>query len=1063
MSVMEDGMDRRAATIARRTRRFGFFAAMTLCAGLMTTAVLAQSSAASLAGTIVDPSGAILPGASVTVANVATGISRTVTTNADGQFAFPSLVPGQYTVTATLAGFQTATKSITLNIGSVETIRVQLSLAGIGERVEVTAEAERVSTSPSVSTVVDRTFVENLPISGRSFQSLLQLTPGVTLFAANTNPLAGGQFSVNGQRTNANYFTVDGVSANANMTTGTGSFSGHSAAGSLPALSALGTTQSLVSVDALEEFRVQTSTYAPEYGRMPGAQVQMVTRAGTNKFTGSGAWYFRDDSMDAIDYFAELNRLPKAKLSQNNFSTVVGGPLVRRKTFFFFSYEGLRLDLPQTYIGGVPTEGLKASATPALRELLNAFPQANGPVLSQDIAQFATTYEDPSSLDATAFRVDHTAGSFTFFGRYNHAPSVATTRSSSRNTITESAYDNDSITGGVTWVKGNVVNDLRGNWTDTRATQYRSFDASFPGTSLPAEEVMFPGRLTEFNSFFLLQLTGTGGFGFGTGNDNFQRQVNIVDTLTWVKGSHTLKFGGDFRRISPILNRAGSDFSNVGMGPVTNVPLGLVQFVQIARGNGTEVIPTFDNFSAFAQDTWTFNPRLTFTYGLRYELNPAPGSANDTYPQVMRDITAPLVEFEPEGTRLYHTRYGNIAPRVGVAYALSQRNGWETVVRGGVGNFYDTGFGVAAIAYDHIFPYFLSKTVGNAPSVPYPLTDEQAAAPDPNTVLPQQFWQMDHNVRTPYTLQWNTSVEQSLGRNQSLSVTYVGSTGKDLLRRESWNVFLADYVSLFPTTRVFTSLTKNGGRANYHSLQLQFQRRLSSGFQALAYYTLSSSKDTTSSDDGFRDGTAQQGQIDLEREYAPSDYDVRHTYSIGATYSIPSFGSGVVRAILGGWGVDGILRGRSAFPMSPLISNVFGPVNQTVRPNLVPGQPIFLTGAACPGLCPGGWAVNRAAFTAPAANTTGDFPRNSIRGFDAWQADMSLRRSFRMPHETQLQFKFEVFNITNHVNFADPVMTLSSATFGIPTQMLNRGLGSLNPLYQMGGPRSAQASLKFTF
>jgi hypothetical protein len=320
---------------------------------------------------------------------------------------------------------------------------------------------------------------------------------------------------------------------------------------------------------------------------------------------------------------------------------------------------------------------------------------------------------------------------------------------------------------------------------------------------------------------------------------------------------------------------------------------------------------------------------------------------------------------------------------------------------------------------------------------------------------------MDRNIKTPYTLQWNTSVEQSLGRDQSLTVTYVGSKGKDLLRRESWNVFLANWPTA--TARTFTSLTKNGGRSNYHSLQLQFQRRLSKGFQALANYTLSESKDTTSSDDGFRDGGAQQGLVDLDLDYGPSDFDVRHTYSIGATYSLPSAGSGILRQIISGWGVDGIVRGRSAFPMTPLINNVFGPITQTVRPDLVPGQPIFLRGSACPGSCPGGWALNRAAFVAPAPGTAGNFPRNSIRGFDAWQADMSLRRTFALPRETQLQFKFEVFNITNHVNFADPAVSLVFGVFGVPTQMLNRGLGSLNPLYQMGGPRSAQASLKFLF
>lgn len=1032
---------------------------------LGTSPASGQSSAASLAGTVVDQSGGVLPGVDVVATNVATAVARSTVTGSAGQFVFPSLVPGTYTVTATLAGFRPAeVPNIALNIGGQETIRIQLEVGGVGDEVTVIANAHHVSTSPAVSTVVDRTFVEALPLSGRSLQSLLQLTPGVTLFSANSNPLAGGQFSVNGQRTNANYFTVDGVSANANMTTGTGSFAGHSIAGSLPALSALGSTQSLVSVDALEEFRVQTSTYSPEFGRMPGAQIQMVTRSGTNKFSGSASWYFRDDSMDASDYFAKLNNLPKAKLSQNNFSAVLGGPIVRGKTFFFASYEGLRLRLPQTYLGGVPTAELRASAPPALRALLNAFPLPNGPVLSPGIAQFGHTYEDPSTLNASSLRIDHTMGAFTLFGRYSHSPSQSTARSSSRNTITENTYWNDSATGGLTWVKGNVVNELRANWTDTRAKQYRRFDDSFAGTSLPAEEVMFPSELTEHNAFFLVGLNGTDGFGFGTGNDNFQRQVNVVNTLTWVRDKHTVKGGIDFRRMQPILNRAGGDFSYIGIGPVGNVPLGQIQFAQLAMGGG-ETIPIYDNLSIFIQDTWSVRPKLTLTYGVRWELNPAPGSANDTLPWVMEDIEAPIVVFAPKGeTKLHNTRYTNFAPRLGVAYQMSDRPGRETVLRGGIGTFYDTGAGLSGIAFDHIFPNFFSKVVPpDFSNTAWPLTEEQRARPDPATILPQQFWQMDRNIKTPYSIQWNVSVEQALGQTQSVTVTYVGSTGKDLLRRESRTVRLEEYLALYPTHQIFTSYTTNGGRANYHGLQFQYQRRLSNGFQALANYTLSSAKDTVSSDDSFRDGGARSDAVDLDDFYGPADFDVRHSYSLGATYTLPSPDTGLMRAVLGGWGLDGMLRGRSAFPIQPYVATPFPNLpNQSVLPDLT-GEPIRLTGSACPGKCPGGWALNPAAFKAPAPGTIGNMKRNSIRGFGAWQIDMALRRDFALPGGTRLQFKAEAFNVTNHVNLADPNVQPFGAPFGIPTQMLNRGLGSLNPLYQMGGPRSGQVSLKFLF
>ena len=272
---------------------------------------------------------------------------------------------------------------------------------------------------------------------------------------------------------------------------------------------------------------------------------------------------------------------------------------------------------------------------------------------------------------------------------------------------------------------------------------------------------------------------------------------------------------------------------------------GSCQFVQIARGNGKEIIPTFDNFSAFAQDTWTVNPRLTLTYGLRYELNPAPGSANDTLPLVFEDITAPLVEFAPEGTRAVLRRGTRTSRRA---------SAWPTGCRSG-----RPGNGAArrrrqllrhrlwrggASCTITSFPYFLSKTVGNAPNVPYPLTAEQAAAPDPATIIPQQFWQMDRNVKTPYTLQWNTSIEQSLGRNQTVSGDLRGLDRQGPAAARDLEHPLADYIALYPTSRVSTSLTKNGGRGNYHGSPAAVSTTAVARLPGARQLHLVSSKDT---------------------------------------------------------------------------------------------------------------------------------------------------------------------------------------------------------------------------
>ena len=309
-----------------------------------------------------------------------------------------------------------------MNVGDAVDVKLVMKVAGIDTSVVVDAPAAHVSSSPAVGTVIDRQFVENLPLNGRSFQSLITITPGVVLTpASSTSP---GQFSVNGQRPNANYFTVDGVSANVAVQSGTAL--GVSGAGAAPAVSAQGGTNSLVSVDALQEFKIETSTYAAEFGRTPGAQVSMVTRSGSNAYHGSLFEYFRDDALDAADYFVKRQNLAKPKERQHSFGGVFGGPIQRNRAFVFVSYEGLRLDQPRSAVTEVPSQGSRLAASAALRPYFDAFPIPNGPDTARGLAQFSASYSDPSTLDATSIRFDATLGRrLSTFARYNHAPSDA--------------------------------------------------------------------------------------------------------------------------------------------------------------------------------------------------------------------------------------------------------------------------------------------------------------------------------------------------------------------------------------------------------------------------------------------------------------------------------------------------------------------------------------------------------------------------------------------------------------------------------------------------------------
>src|SRR6266508_2432030 len=390
-----------------------------VCAVLLTVycflpTAVAQSTTATLTGTVEDQNGAVIPGVSITIQNTATSFERQTATSDAGGFIVPLLPPGNYTVTVKRDGFTPVEiRNVILNVGDQKSLPIVLKAGGVTETV-------LINESPAVGTVVDRQFVGNLPLNGRSFQSLITLTPGTVLTKTNLNDQ--GQFSVNGQRSNANYFTVDGVGANIGVVAAVPQ--GQSAPGSLPGLTSSGGTNNLVSIDALQEFKVLTSTYAPEFGRTPGAQVSIITRPGTNKFSGTVFEYFRNEALDATDWFNNAKSLAKPALRQNNFGGVLGGPLYlprfgeggpsftsgKDRTFFFSSYEGLRLRLPNTTTTPVPTLAARQAAVPAIRPFFDAFPIPNGRDFGNGTAEFIGSFSNPSSLDATSIRIDHYLG-----------------------------------------------------------------------------------------------------------------------------------------------------------------------------------------------------------------------------------------------------------------------------------------------------------------------------------------------------------------------------------------------------------------------------------------------------------------------------------------------------------------------------------------------------------------------------------------------------------------------------------------------------------------------------
>ena len=1064
------------------------------------SAAYGQSSTATLSGTVEDQNGAYVAGASIALINSQQGTQRLTTTNSEGAFVFVLLPPGRYSVTATKEGFAPIeVKGVVVNVNDQMALKIELNIGALTQTVEIVEGASLINESAAVGTVVDRQLIGNIPLNGRTLQSLITLTPGTVVTRA--TGIEPGQFSINGQRADANYFTVDGVSANIAVTAG--SSLGQGGGGALPALSAFGGTNNLVSVDALQEFKIQTSTYAPEFGRMPGGQISIVTRSGSNDFHGTLFEYVRNDVLDATDWFTNASASPKAALRQNDFGGVFSGPILlprfgeggrqpwyngRNRTFFFFSYEGLRLRLPVTQSSDVPSRAARASAPSQLQPYLNSFPRPTGPDRPNGFAEFTSTFSNPSTLDATSIRMDHTVNQkLTFFTRYNYSPSDNIQRGGTSfvtNTFAVTEFKTETLTGGVTWnVTPQVINDFRINWSRNKGVSVREIDDFGGAVPLP-ESILFRPPFTKLDSLYTLTIGGGINQVLRVGSNaiNTQRQVNVIDNVTFLAGSHHLKFGVDYRKLYPIFGPSlySQSYNFTGFGITGTPPVGSVFSGRLSSGFligvSDTLFPLFTNFSAFAQDTWRVTPRLVVTYGLRWEVNPAPSekNGNDPFPVTQVDNVATL-DIAQRSEPLYKTTYNNFAPRIGVSFRLFQGHGRETVLRSGFGIFYDLGTGPLSRAFA-AFPFSATRNLTGNPAFPVTATLLAPPIPDINARPMTSLTAVDPNLKLPRTYQWNFALEQSLGSYQALSATYVGAAGRRLLRLESINA---------PNPRIgFLTLTRGVATADYHALQLQFQRRLTRGLQSLMSYTWSKSLDTASDDSG---ANTPAERFDPELDRGPSNFDVRHQFSMALTYNIPVRPiNRVIDGVLRNWAVDAIFVARSATPVNITFSRDIGFGSFPTRPDLVPGFPIYIDDPNAPG----GRRINNATvagnprqigpFLVPVAARQGNLQRNSLRGFPLHQLDLSVRRQFNFTDRLNLQFRAEFFNIFNHPNFADPVNSLGSVSstgvfapannfFGRSTQMLGRALGSggtsggLNPLYQVGGPRSLQFGVKLQF
>jgi hypothetical protein len=877
-----------------------------------------------------------------------------------------------------------------------------------------------------------------------------------------------GQFTSNGQRPNTNNFRVDGASANTGVggTILPGSFPG----ASLPAMSAIGSTENLGSLDNMQSVELRTSNFAPEWGERPGAATLVVSRSGANEFHGEFFGRVRDGGWSARDWFANSEGLPYQRPSYNSVGGVFGGRIRRDRTFFFVSLERSRLRDTGMQLVAVPSLASRQNAPDNLKPILEYFPFPSGPDLGGGEAEGAWGNGTNAWIRHWSARIDQSLGSSgNLFFRLVGSPSSNT---HFQDSYADGQFNWTSATLGLTVGHGGFIHDLRLNYSGASIS-------SFYGSSISANSVLItsgllPGSYTELpggvsliaiggvppaitgllpssgyaQTVLGISVPGLGQFVSSTSGRGRQDQWELRDTLARHAGRHDLRAGLDYILLRPsrdpglesILGTASSL-----QGLLNNAPLAVTYSLAAAYGGNVHA------GSLFLQDTFHVGEALNIVYGLRWEVTPPTG----------KQVEIPTVSGFWDGTTWqtaqsgdingaapWPMRYHQLAPRIGLAWRIPQS---DFVLRAGGGIFYDPSLGASINPINGApFNSWLVAPGGgggdSSGGVPLP-PGGPAADVTRFLIGPQQA------LRLPASYQWRVSLERSVGARGLASLAYIGSAGHNLLGNQ---------VYVDPATGILKRrVTLTAGSSHYEAAQARYSGTFGRNLYGSASYTWSHSIDDGSEDSslflihpGYR----------LAEARGSSNFDVRQELTAAVSYRLPRTG---LPEALRHWTLSGIFRARSGFPIDVTTSQP--PLGQGYdnagRPDLAPGVPIWIHDPHVAG----GRRLNPAAFRAPAAGPTGTLGRNVITGNSLAQLDVSLRREIPLFRGMSLEVALNVFNALNHPAFANPLAYLSSPLFGVPTSMQNLMLGSgtpntgLPPLFQTGGARSGELSFRLSF
>ncbi len=1041
-----------------------------VCVGALFTGVsaLAQSTA-TLAGTVKDPSGAVLPGATVVIHNNGTGADRTITSDSAGQYVAPSLAPGDYNVTVTAAGFgQYVLKSYVLQVDQRATLDVPLAPASAGETVQVEGGAPVIqSESITVGEVIDARTVQEIPLNGRHFLDLTVLTPGgVTAPAtgsltAPSRGLGANSFVTAGNREDSVNFQINGVNLN-DMVQNQITFQ--------------------PSIDTTSEFKINNQTYSAEYGRSSGSVVNVSTRSGTNSFHGEAFEYLRNNALDARNYFNPKGT-EMAQLQRSNYGGSLGGPIRHDKTFFFVSYEALRQHQGIITNSGVLTNTQRTQVTnPQAQALLAYIPIANSYTATANVANgenaYVSTVPGPVQIDqGTADVQQIISGKNTLHGFYAAQEDTRTEPTLQGNTI-PGFGDHRHATRQVLTLNDthvfspSLVNEARLGFNRIGIT-FAENTAIDPTTLGIQSGTTGPVGLPQ------ITITGLG-LNFG-GPATFPQGRNdtlgiFSDALTLTRGKHSVKMGGEFRRF--INANFSGDPGTLVFSSLTAFDAGLASQYTITPTEVTSRV--YQNaMGAFVQDSYKITPQLLLELGFRFEWNGAPTLGNNKATNFIPS-TDSLVQVGTNGLgRSPYSQNYNYEPRLGFSYDVFGAG--KTVIRGAYGYMADqpeTNL-VSSLASN---PPFLNKVNYNNSASPIPLatlfTSAAAAGISITAVQP--------NLHNAYTQDFNLNIQQEIKGGVAFSIGYYGSVGRHLRQQINLNQPNAAGVRPYQALSASSPIqplanlknvnliqAANVGQSNYNALWVTAQKSFHQGFEFEGNYNYSKSLDLGSLYTAYlQDSTRPR------LNYGPSDFDTRHRISGRAVYNLPFKGDRFIE----GFRLVGTTQFQTGNPLNITTTSTFTGISGVLHPNQI--APVTYTHAKTSAtavqwfsqniLCTQAQPTVGCVFQVPTAGF-GTVGRNSLVGPRFTDVDVSLEKNTRIYENLNLQLRLDAFDVANHASFGNP----SSTTISIPAaptaaapnptgaNALNPNFGVINstrfPIGDLGSSRQLQVAAKLIF